>query len=108
MDDKEFVTQSDACLVKVARWLEDLDPDEVDYSTGDGIVTVEFPDGTKFILSRQSAARQIWLAAGAHGWHYDFDASNGRWVDDKEGQDLLSRLAEAISDKLGHPVDFDR
>ena len=107
MDEREFLTKSDACLARVAGWLEELDPDEIDYSTGDGIVTIEFPDGERFILRRQSATRQIWLAAGAHGFHYNLDAS-GRWVDDKDGHELFSRLAEAISNKLGHPVEFDR
>ena len=35
MDDREFVAKSDACLSRVAKWLEDLDPDEVDYATAD-------------------------------------------------------------------------
>ncbi len=106
MNEREFTATSDACLAMVAGWLEQLDPDEIDYSTGDGIVTMEFPDGERFILSRQSAARQIWLAAGAHGWHFGFEAAGDRWIDDKDGRELLSRLAHAISEKLGHPVEF--
>lgn len=106
MDEREFIARSDACLAMVAGWLEQLDPDEIDYSTGDGIVTIEFPDGERFILSRQSAARQIWLAAGAHGWHFGFDAAGERWIDDKDSRELLARLALAISEKLGHPVEF--
>ena len=42
MDDNEFRERSDACLGKVAKWLEDFDPDEVDYTAGDGVVTIEF------------------------------------------------------------------
>jgi len=45
MDPKEFVARSEACLSRVAKWLEDFDPDEVDYNTGDGALTIEFPDG---------------------------------------------------------------
>ena len=48
MDDREFVAKSDACLGRVAKWLEDFDPDEVDYATSDGSVTLEFPDGAKY------------------------------------------------------------
>jgi iron-sulfur cluster assembly protein CyaY len=105
MDEKEFVLKADACLRMVARWLEDLDPDEVDYSTADGSVTLEFPDGTRFILSRQSATRQVWLAAAAHGYHFDYDASRDRWIDDKDGHELASCLAELVSDKVGHAVE---
>jgi CyaY protein len=107
MDPREFAARSDACLARVAKWLEDFDPDEVDYSTGDGALTMEFPDGGRFVLSRQSATSQVWLAAGAHGWHFDYDAVPDRWTDDKDGQDLYVRLAEALSEKLGRRVEFE-
>jgi CyaY protein len=106
MNATEFAQRSDACLARVARWLENFDPDEVDYSTGDGVLTIEFSDGGRFVLSRQSATSQVWLAAGAHGWHFSFDAARDRWIDDKDGEELNARLAQAISEKLGREVDF--
>jgi iron-sulfur cluster assembly protein CyaY len=104
MDQQEFLKQSDQCLAAVAKWLETLDPDEVDYVTGDGVVTLEFPDGGKFILSRQAATSQIWLAAGARAWHYN--RADARWVDDRDGHDLYARLAEVVAERVGHPVEF--
>ena len=105
MDDAEFRERSDAALSKVAKWLEDLDPDEVDYTTGDGVVTIEFSGGAKFILSRQSQMKQLWLAAGARAFHYSWNDARASWLDDKDGHELNSRLAEVISEQLGHPVD---
>ena len=105
MHDSEFRERSDAALTKVAKWLEDLDPDEVDYTTADGVVTIEFAGGAKFILSRQSQMKQMWLAAGSHGFHYSWDPSRSLWIDDKDGHELLPRLAEKVSEQLGHPVD---
>jgi iron-sulfur cluster assembly protein CyaY len=107
MDDKEFRERSDAALTKVAKWLEDFDPDEVDYTTADGVVTIEFAGGSgaKFILSRQSQMKQLWLAAGSHGFHYNWDGARGAWLDDKDGHELFPRLAETISEQLGHPVE---
>jgi len=107
MDSREFVARSEACLSRVARWLEDFDPDEVDYSAGDGALTIEFPDGGRFVLSRQSATTQVWLAAGGHGWHFDYDAAADRWIDDKDGYDLYARLAESLSEKLERQVEFE-
>jgi CyaY protein len=106
MDDNEFLARSDQCLGKVAKWLEDLDPDEVDYTTGDGVVTIEFSSGAKFILSRQSQMKQMWLAAGARAFHYNWDAARDSWLDDKDGDELFPRLAESISEQLGHPVEI--
>jgi CyaY protein len=105
MNDAEFLERSDFTLSKVAKWLEDLDPDEVDYTTADGVVTIEFAGGAKFILSRQSQMKQLWLAAGSHGFHYSWDSSRGIWIDDKDGHELFPRLAETISEQLGHPVE---
>lgn len=107
MDEKEYLRRADECLSAVAKWLETLDPDEVDYTTGDGVVTMEFPDGGKFILSRQAATKQIWLAAGARAWHYNFDDSMTCWIDDRDGHDLNGRLAEAISERVGRTIEFD-
>jgi CyaY protein len=104
MDDNEFRDLSDACLGKVAKWLEDFDPDEVDYTAGDGVVTIEFAGGAKFILSRQSQMKQMWLAAGAHAFHYNWNPAQSTWLDDKDSHKLYHRLAEAISEQVGHPV----
>ena len=105
MDDNEFRERSDAALGKVAKWLEDFDPDEVDYTTADGVVTIEFSGGAKFILSRQSQMKQLWLAAGAHAFHYNWNDARSSWLDDKDGHELNSRLAEVVSEQLGHPVE---
>lgn len=107
MDDREFQNAADACLARVAKWLEGLDPDDADYSTSDGSVTIEFPDGMKFILSRQSATNQIWLAAAAHGYHYDYDPASDAWRDDKDHHDLYARLAELVSEQVGHQIEFE-
>ncbi len=105
MDDNEFRERSDACLGKVAKWLEDFDPDEVDFNTADGVVTIEFAAGAKFILSRQSQMKQMWLAAGSRAFHYNWDAAKSVWLDDKDAHELFQRLAEAISEQTGHPVE---
>ena len=70
-----------------------------------GIVTMEFEDGARFVLNRQSAARQIWLAAGARAWHYRWDESAGAWVDDRDGHELFGRLAAEVGGKLGIRLD---
>jgi CyaY protein len=100
MDEKEFMRLADACMAKAAKWLEGLDPDQVDYTTGDGMVTIEFADGARFVLSRQQAVKQIWLAAGAEGLHYRWDETSGSWQDDKDRRELFARLAELISSRI--------
>ena len=104
MESSEFIRRADACLGQVTDWLEDFDPDELDFDPADGVVTLEFADGKKFVLNRQSATSQMWFAAGARAWHYDWDGGREAWIDDKEGVDLLRRLEEVVSAKLGREV----
>lgn len=104
MDKQQFVKLSDACLARVADWLEPFDPDEVDYSTTDGVVTLSFADGVRYVLNRQSATNQMWFAAGARAWHYNFDAQRQAWFDDRDGHALYERIAQVVSEKLKRPV----
>ena len=104
MDAREYQKLADDCLDRVARWLETFDPDEVDYATTDGVVTIEFPDRARFVLNRQAAADQMWFAAGARAWHYTWEPDSQRWVDDRDGHALFERIAEVVSAKLGREV----
>ena len=63
MSESEYLGLADACLERVTKWIDGLDADEIDYSTRDGMVSLEFPDGARFVLNRQGPARQMWLAA---------------------------------------------
>lgn len=104
MDRKQYLELADACLARVERFAEPFDPDEMDFSTTDGVVTLEFPGGARYVLNRQAAASQMWFAAGARAWHYGWDAARGTWVDDRDGHDLFARVGEVVSQKLGRTV----
>lgn len=101
---QEFHRLADTCLARVAAWLETLDPDDVDYSTTDGMVTLEFPDKVRFVLNRQSGNHQMWFAAGVRAWHYTWDPARATWLDDRDGHDLYARIGTVVSEKIGRPV----
>ena len=92
----------EATLERLAARVEALERDELEVERVPGRLDVEFEDGTKLILSRQSATGQIWLAEPQGGWH--FDLRDGRWIDDKRGVDLESALEQLLAAKLGAPV----
>lgn len=79
--------------------LSDLDLDLID-----GVLTVEFEDGSQLILNRQEAAGQLWLASPEGPAHFDFDSGRGDWLNDRTGAPLLETLERVISEKLGEPV----
>lgn len=104
MDRSEFLRLADDCLERVANLLEPFDPDEVDFTAADGVLKIEFPDRVTFVLNRQTATEQMWLAAGARAWHFDW--SGEAWLDDRDGGELYMRLAEVMGAKLGREVDL--
>lgn len=104
MNRQDYVRRSDECLERVTKALEPLDPDEVDFATSDGVVTIEFADRVRYVLNRQTAANQMWFAAGARAWHFDWDEAKQAWIDDKEHVELFGRIAAVISAKVGRAV----
>lgn len=101
LDETEFRRLSDACLRAHADWAAAFDPDELDYRESDGVLTLEFADGTRFVLNRQAATRQMWYAAGARAWHYDWDAARRLWVDDRDGHELDANVRRTVAERLG-------
>jgi len=104
MDAETFDRLADECLARAATWLEDFDPDEVDFATTDGVVTLEFPDGVRYILNRQAGSHQMWYAAGVRAWHYDWNPDDGTWVDDRDGHELFGNVSRTVAEKLGRAV----
>lgn len=101
LDELEFRRLSDACLRSHADWLAGFDPDELDYRESDGVLTLEFGDGARYVLNRQAATRQMWYAAGARAWHYDWSAERGVWLDDRDGHELGENVRRTVAEKLG-------
>ena len=101
LDEVTFRRLSDECLAAHARWLADFDPDELDYRESDGVLTLEFADGTRFVLNRQSGNGQMWYAAGARAWHYDWDPERRAWRDDRDGHELGANVRRTVAEKLG-------
>src|SRR5262245_44912676 len=104
LDETRFLELADDCLAAHARWLAAFDPDELDYSESDGVLTLEFADHTRFVLNRQGGSRQMWYAAGARAWHYDWDPVRCGWYDDRDGHELGTNVVRTVAEKLGREL----
>ena len=102
--DHEFSVRADRFMNEVLRTLDDIDPDEVDSQLAMGVLTMEFADGSRCVMNRQTAAHQIWLAYAATAWHFEFDQASETWVDTKGRGSLRAVLSQTLSSKLGHDV----
>jgi len=98
----EFNQAAAATLTHIEQALEDAD---LDFETpADGIIEVEFDDGSKIIINRHGIAREIWVAARSGGFH--FKPQDGGWVDTKDGTPLYDRLAALIAAQGGAATRF--
>ena len=104
MERSQFLRLADEAITRVEDWLEDFDPDEVDFSSADGVIKIQFGGGPTFVLNRQTAADQMWYAAGVRAWHYVWEAGREAWLCDKDGHELFERIGTTVSDQLGRDV----
>ena len=104
MDEATFRRLSDACLERAQTWLEEFDPDELDLHSADGVLTLELGSGARFVLNRQAGNGQMWYAAGARAWHYDWDPARRAWLDDRDGHELALNLRRTVAEKLGRAL----
>jgi CyaY protein len=106
LTEQEFERLADEDLHALEGALCDLDGLEVSLEMG--ILTLEFGDGTKYVVNSHRAARQIWMAAELRAWHFDYRSADQRWVAAKSGDELWEALAGVTSRKLGRTVRLAR
>jgi CyaY protein len=102
MDDKEFNALADKVLTRIEAALDASDA-AIDFELASGgVLEIEFADGSKIVVNRHGAAREIWVAARAGGFHFRW---NGEcWRDTRDGSELLEKLAALASGQAGEAV----
>jgi CyaY protein len=102
MTPSEFDSLADAMLERIARAVEESGSDCDCEPKGTGVLELEFADGTRIVVNRHSAARQIWVAARSGGYHFRWNGSD--WVDTREGGELLAALSKLVTEQSGRAV----
>jgi CyaY protein len=67
-----------------------------------GVLELEFGNGSKIIVNRHGAARQIWVAARSGGFHFRWDGAV--WRDTRDGAELFAALSKLVSAQSGTGV----
>ncbi len=99
VDDDTFDKISRAELAAIEDALADIDPDDVEVSSSDGILRLELRDGIRIIINTHRAARQIWMAAVSSAWHFDRDV-DGKWRAKRTDEELRQTLAKVVQQRL--------
>ena len=108
MDEQEYKKHADQAMQDVSTQLShaaETDPYEVDFNNGN--VVIEFTDPpAKFVVSQQTATRQIWVSALSKSFKLDYDPELTTFVIKDTGQTLLSLLRQAIAKQLKNEADI--
>jgi CyaY protein len=106
LSDAEYDRRARAVLAAVEaasdRFLQD-EVIDIDTSRTGGLLELAFPNGSKVVLNTQPPLHELWLAAGAGGFH--FRTVGERWID-REGRELFDVLSECASAQAGRPLRF--
>ena len=102
MNETEFNTRAETTLSEIESALESSAV-ECDFERkGDGVLELEFDDGSKIIVNRHGPAQEIWVAAKTGGLHFHFDGEC--WVNTRGGDELFAALSKLVSLQSGQPV----
>jgi CyaY protein len=102
MTESDFDRLAEAALERISRAIEESGAGcDWELKAG-GVLELEFDDGSRIVVNRHSAARQIWVAARSGGYHFRHDGS--LWVDTRDGSELFASLSRCVSEQSGAPV----
>jgi CyaY protein len=102
MDEADFDRVARDELRHLEDALAEVDPDDVEVSSSDGVLRLDLRDGTRIVINSHRAARQIWMAAVSTAWHFDpAPAAGGSWTASKTGDELRPTLARLIEQRIG-------
>jgi CyaY protein len=102
MTESEFETLAGAALAALESAFEASLPDADVQTKGEGVLEIEFEDGSKMVINRHGAAREIWVAAKSGGFHFRYDGA--RWRDTRDGTELFAAVSRLASQQGGTPV----
>jgi iron donor protein CyaY len=107
MDEHDFRKKCDAALESLKRRLLELG-DELGFEVegqGDKLeLLFEEPEEARFVISPNSAVRQIWISALTTSFKLDWSDQSHLFMLAKTGESLLQLMSRILTQQLGKPV----
>ena len=106
MKESEFSALAEQTMMKIEEAVENSGA-EIDYDTISDILTLEFENGSKVIINKQTPVSQLWVAAKSGGFHFDYDAASQCWkLDSDSNQELMVCLSRYCTEQAGEEVNL--
>ncbi len=104
MDDGDYGRLADEVMQRIEAGLDAAEGD-LDYElAAGGVLEIGCADGSRIVVNRQAAAREIWVAARSGGFHYRWDGS--QWRDTRSGEELFAALERLLAEQGAGQVSF--
>ncbi len=107
LSDSDYQRETSQLLAHIEatadRWLQE-DVIDIDSARSGGLLELSFPNGSKIIINTQPPLHEVWLAALGGGFHYRW--AEDRWVDTRDGSELVQALSAHASAQAGMPLQF--
>jgi CyaY protein len=102
MDERQFEALAAEALQGIERALDQSGIDADFELKEGGVLELEFGNGSRIIVNRHGAAREIWVAARSGGFHFRWDGA--AWRDTRDGSELFAALSKLVSAQSGTGV----
>jgi CyaY protein len=103
MTSSEFNLLVETTLARIEQSVETSGAD-IDFETTAGILELEFDNGSKIIINRQSATQELWVAAKSGGYHYLW--KDNAWRNTRDGSELFASLSRYVSEQAGEALEL--
>ena len=107
MDEHEFHNKCEAALEALRRRLLELGDEHGFEVEGEGEkleILFEEPEETRFVISPNTAARQIWVSALATSFKLGWSEAASAFVLESTGENLHQMMGRILSQQLGSLV----
>ena len=102
MDDQQFQSHAEPAMEALKQRLMDAEESaDIEVEDQSGALNISFGDGSRFVISPNSPARQIWISALATSFKLDWSESAQAWILLKSGETLKDLVARLINQQLG-------
>jgi iron donor protein CyaY len=74
---------------------------DFDFTRSGDVLTIEFEDGEKIVITPQSPMEQLWISANYAGHRFNWSEEHNDWIHEKTGELFEEFVVNALSKKLG-------
>jgi iron-sulfur cluster assembly protein CyaY len=101
VDDRSYERLAADTFKRVMDLFQDVDPEDADVESSGDVIRIDLRSGARIVLNTQRPVHQLWLAGGQSAWHFSFEESSARWLDDKGRGELFEVLRALTRDVFG-------